>query len=226
MSAAIDTVCFDLDETLCTYTQSGEVILETAFDRAGLDPCWTIEDYYDRYRDYLEESTDADSLRRQCFADLAVDAGHDREVGRTVAETYGVVREPDNVEPLPGAVDTLDRLSGEYRLGLITNGAPELQRSKIEALGLADRFETIVYAGYDAPPKPSPEPFEVALESLGTTPERAVYVGNSVSADVAGAAAAGIRSVWIPADDAGSTAPDPTPDVTIDSLAEIPQLSW
>ena len=44
--------------------------------------------------------------------------------------------------------------------------------------------------------KPDPGIFMMALDALGTPPAEAVMVGDSWSADVIGARAAGIRAVW------------------------------
>lgn len=220
MTAAIDTICFDLDDTLCTHRQSAQSVLEIAFDDAGVSPLFPASEYYDRFEAYLEESTDVIDLRERCFGDLAVEAGADRATGETVARAYTAERVPHDVELLAGARETIDRLAEEYRLALVTNGSPEMQRRKLETVGLEDDFETVVYAGYDAPAKPAPEPFEIALEALETTADSAVHVGNSLSSDVAGARAAGLRSVWVPDGEEVAT-PDPEPDWVLESLSEL-----
>ncbi|MFC4542267.1 HAD family hydrolase [Halosolutus amylolyticus] len=226
MNGDVDAICFDLDETLCTYSQPGADVLDRAFDRAGVARLWVLEDYHDLYGDYLAESTDVEDLRRRCFADLAVEAGHDRETGRAVADEFAAVRDQDAVDLLPGAREAVEALSDRYRLGLVTNGAPGMQRTKLEAIGLADAFETAVYAGYDTPPKPAPEPFSAALDALGSTPDRAVHVGNSLSSDVAGARAAGLRSVWVPHEGRIPETPDPTPDHTFETVAALATPPW
>ncbi len=45
--------------------------------------------------------------------------------------------------------------------------------------------------------KPDPEIFRRALDALGVSPERAIHVGDTPAADVAGARAAGVRPVLI-----------------------------
>ncbi|MXV62214.1 HAD-IA family hydrolase [Natronorubrum sp. JWXQ-INN-674] len=222
----VDAVCFDLDGTLCRYTQRSEDVLAAAFDRTDVDPLWTVDDYYDRYRNYLEDSEAIADLRRRCFGDLAVETGHDREAGYAVADAYAEVRDQEAVELLPGARNIVETLATDYRLGLITNGMPDMQRTKLEATGLDGAFETVVYAGHDTAAKPATEPFETALEALGATPDRAVYIGNSVSADVAGAEAAGLRSVWIPDGDGSTAAPDPEPTYRLEGLADLTTPPW
>jgi 2-haloacid dehalogenase len=45
--------------------------------------------------------------------------------------------------------------------------------------------------------KPRPEPFLEALKKLGSSPEDALHVGDSYSADIVGAHRVGIRSAWL-----------------------------
>ncbi|MGQ7349942.1 HAD family hydrolase [Quadrisphaera oryzae] len=45
--------------------------------------------------------------------------------------------------------------------------------------------------------KPRPEPFEMGLRALGLAPQDVLHVGDSLTSDVAGAAALGIRTVWV-----------------------------
>ena len=226
MPTPVDAVLFDLDDTLCRYRRSSATVLEAAFERAGFDPLFEPTAYYDRYDDYLETSSSIGELREQCFGDLAVDAGYDRAAGVAVAAAFTEERDQRAIDPLPGVPDVLESLASDYRLGLVTNGDPVMQREKLAALELTDAFETAVYAGYDTAPKPDPEPFEVALEALETPPERAVYVGNSLSSDVAGAQAAGMRSIWVPASTEAIAESELEPVHRLESLADIRSTDW
>ena len=225
-ASSVDAVLFDLDDTLCRYRRPGSEVLREAFSKAGVSPFFTPEEYGDRYRTYLEGSTDIETLRETCFGDIATEKGLDREVGIAVARAYASVRDQRNVEPLPGADRVVSELADSYRLGLVTNGGPTMQRRKLNALGLDSAFDVTVFAGYDTAPKPDPEPFVVALDELGTTPDEAVYVGNSLSSDVAGASAAGLRSVWIPVEDDDGESPAQIPEYRVNSLEELQQPPW
>lgn len=218
----MDAVLFDVDDTLVEYRRSTAELLDVAFEEADVEPFFPVEAYLDRYPEFAEESDDMRDLRRRCFSAIAEDRGHDPALGETVAATYAAERDHTNVRALPGACETVDRLRERHAVGVVTNGAPEMQRQKLEAVGLADAFETVVYAGYDTPAKPDPEPFEHALDALGATPDRAVHVGNSLSSDVAGAHAAGVRSAWL--SDGGE--PDPEPHHVVDSLHELHEPPW
>ncbi|MFP9058897.1 HAD family hydrolase [Natrialbaceae archaeon A-chndr2] len=231
MSHPPEAILFDLDDTICRYRRSAETVLECAFERVGVDPVFDPAAYPERYGDYLASSSSIGDLHRQCFGDLAVEAGVDREVGIAVAEAFNEERDQRAVDPLAGVPDVFDTLEASYRLGLITNGDPAMQAEKLAALGLTETFEPVVCAGYETAPKPDPEPFEVALEALDLTPEQALYVGNSLTSDVAGAKAAGVPSVWVPVDGRGGettrvSGPEPTFRVpSLAALESVPVLS-
>lgn len=220
----MDAVLFDLDATLCAYRRHGREVLAAAFEAVGVDPLFAIEDYYGAYDDYAGAAETVEGLREACFGDLADDAGVDPALGRAVARAYAAERDHRNVAFLDGAETALDALAEEHRLGLVTNGAPGMQAQKLDALGIRNRFETVVHGGHDAPAKPSAEPFHRALEALGASPERAVHVGNSLESDVAGARAAGLTTVWLRNGEGPPS--DHEPDHTIDTLGELVDRPW
>jgi len=221
----MDAVLFDLDGTLCDYRVSGQVVLRGAFETAGVAPCFTIRDYYGVYERYAGTAETVDAQRAVCFAALAEAAGATAADGRAVAAAYDAARDHRDVVFLDGAAKALESLGADHHLGLVTNGAPGMQGQKLDALGIRDAFGAVVHGGHDAPAKPSPAPFHRALEALGVPPGRAVHVGNSLEADVAGAAAAGVRSVWL-RDGSEVGGADAAPDHVVDSLAELVDRPW
>jgi len=123
----------------------------------------------------------------------------------------------------PETVAVLAALRPTYTLGLVTNGAPDLQRVKIGGSGLGDWFEVMIVSGEFGIGKPDPRIFAAVLERLRVRHDEAVMVGNSLDHDIMGARAAGIGSIWITR--AGEAAPPSCrPDVTITSLSELPPL--
>ncbi len=214
----MDAVLFDLDGTLVAYERSGREVLSAAFDRVDVSPFFEVEDYYERYEAFFEESRSITHLRERIFADIAETRGQPPELGVEVAQAYETERDHGRVFLLDGAGAVLEALA-DRPTAMVTNGDPAMQKPKLESTGLSSYFETVVYAGYDAPAKPNPEPFHLALEAIDGSADRAVYVGNDPRADVGGAAAAGLDSVWLRN---GSTAtPDTEPTYTIDGLSDL-----
>jgi putative hydrolase of the HAD superfamily len=220
----VEAVLFDLDDTLCEYERSGSELLAAAYDRVGVDPAFTVEEYYARYEDYADDSDGIRELRANCFGDLAAEYGHDPSVGRAVARAYADERDHRNVRFVEGAREAFEAVAERYRVGMVTNGAPGMQRRKLEGVDLTDAFETVVYAGYEAPAKPAPDPFHRALSEMGVAPERAVHVGNSPSSDVDGAKAAGLRAVLLA--DGMPTEGERTPDYRVESIRELASPPW
>lgn len=222
--AVVEAVLFDIDGTLVEYERTPGDLLPLAFEAAGVDPFFDAADYQARYGEFAEESEDVQDLRERCFADIARDKGRDPDTGRTVARAYAAERDHTRVDLLPGARTALDALESRYSLAAVTNGGPGMQGRKLAAVGLDDRFETVVHAGYETAAKPAAEPFETALSAVGTGAERAVYVGNSPEADVAGANRAGLRSVLFNHD--GHEQPTPQPHHRVESLHDLVKEPW
>ncbi|PSP90201.1 haloacid dehalogenase [Halobacteriales archaeon QS_4_69_34] len=222
MTTPVEVVLFDVDDTLCAYRRSGAELLSIAFERVGVEPFFELADYHARYGEFVGSTDSVAELRAACFAAIAEARGRGRDLGRAVAAVYADERDHEAVDFVPGAREAVDALGVEYRLGVVTNGAPGMQAAKLAGLGLDDAFETVVHAGYGVPAKPDPEPFRRALAALDAAPESTVHVGNSLASDVAGARAAGVRSAWL---DDGSE-PDPVPDYRLGSMADLREPPW
>jgi putative hydrolase of the HAD superfamily len=121
-----------------------------------------------------------------------------------------------------GAREVLTELSREHTLGVVTNGEERLQSAKLTAIGLDSHVRHLVCSGSFGCEKPDPRIFHHALSLAGVTAEKAVFVGDSLTVDVAGARAAGIQAVWF--NPRGATAPKdaPVPDAEIRGFAELP----
>jgi putative hydrolase of the HAD superfamily len=100
----------------------------------------------------------------------------------------------------PETASVLENLYAEYPLGLVTNGAPDLQRTKINGAGLDKYFRHIIISGEVNVGKPDRRIFEIALKMFGVREESTIMVGDSIDTDIAGAAASGIKTVWLKRD--------------------------
>ena len=123
----------------------------------------------------------------------------------------------------PDVEDTLAALRGTWRLAILTNGTPGLQREKIAGSGLAHYFDAITVAGEVGAGKPDARAFAAALKAAGATPGRTVMVGDSLRRDVQGAQQAGLRAFWLNRTGREHEL-DVTPDAEVGSLSELPAL--
>jgi putative hydrolase of the HAD superfamily len=222
--APVEAVLLDIDGTLVNYERTPGDLLPLAFEAAGVDPFFVASNYEARYGEFAEESRDVQDLRKRWFADIAREEGRDPDVGRAVARAYAAERDHTRVDPIPGAHRALAVLDSRYSPAAVTNGGPGIQGRKLAAVGLQDRFEAVVHAGYETAAKPAVEPFQVALSAVGAGAERAVYVGNSPESDVAGANRVGLRSVLFNRD--GPEQSTPEPHYRVESLHDIVGEPW
>ena len=161
-------------------------------------------------------------FRRSLFDALLREQGLPDDDGALAKEFASARRKLQRL--MPDAKETLARLKPFFKIGLLTNGAPDLQRGKLADSGLAQLFDAVAVSGEHMVGKPNPEIFHILLRELGTAPDAAAMVGNSLARDIAGAQAAGIgRTVWIRVPGSEEFA-DVTPDHTIDALHELPPL--
>jgi putative hydrolase of the HAD superfamily len=94
--------------------------------------------------------------------------------------------------------EVLDELKGKYKLLLLTNGAPDLQKEKIAGFPeLASYFDFIVISGEFGEGKPSPAIFRHAVELLGIDTAEGIMVGDKLTTDILGSGSIGMPNVWI-----------------------------
>ncbi len=147
----------------------------------------------------------------------------DDDLAATMAEVFMTERRARQVV-FPEAEAVLRDLKRDHRVGLLTNGAPDLQREKLAGSGLGKYFDAVIVSGDLGYGKPDPRVFMHLLGLLKTPPSDAVMVGDNPSRDIAGARAAGVYAVWI--DRGGDRKPDAgsTPDARIDDLRALRSL--
>jgi len=117
------------------------------------------------------------------------------------------------------AAPCLEELRGRYRMGVLTN-SPRAGAT-ISALGLASYFDAVVFPG-DEHRKPNRNAFLTACKEMRVETHQAVYVGDSISHDVEGALAAGLRAVWIDRHRDNYTLPGGA--FRVESLLELPAV--
>ena len=82
------------------------------------------------------------------------------------------------------------------RLALVTNGAAETQRAKIERFDLAHRFHHIQIEGEFGQGKPELAVYRHALERLDVDPGEAWMVGDNYEWEVAAPQQLGMCGIW------------------------------
>jgi len=117
----------------------------------------------------------------------------------------------------------LEALSGRYRLGLVSNFYGNLARVSEDA-GVRRFFSVLVDSGETGYEKPDPRIFRRAAEGLAIPPSRAVFVGDSLRRDMAGARAVGMPHIWLTPPTPNGERPCCPEDGVIHSLDDLAEV--
>ena len=196
-------VLFDLDDTLFDHRTSARAALSEVHRRhaAGVD----FTRFEALHTGHLEElhaevlagRLSIDDARRERFRRLFAAVGVDADAAAVdrIAAAYraGYVAARRVVE---GAAALLEAVRAHARVAIVSNNLLAEQRDKLHFCGIASLVDELVVSEEVGVSKPDPAIFEVALARLGVQAGEAVMFGDSWTADIAGAARAGIRAVW------------------------------
>lgn len=139
-----------------------------------------------------------------------------------VADRFTAYRE-EEMFVFPGAHDAIDALKARgIKLALVTNGAADTQRAKVERFELAHRFDHIQIEGEHGFGKPEERAYLHAMQTLGVTAADTWMIGDNLEWEVEAPQRLGIYSVWMDVHGDGLPAESPiTPDRIIRSLSEL-----
>ncbi|OBS10975.1 HAD family hydrolase [Acidihalobacter prosperus] len=223
---AIRCITFDLDDTLWDC----EPVIAAAEARfhAWLEAhCPALARHYDldglvRHRvDYFQRFPalhhDLTRLRKQWLAALSEAHGHADDWVEEGFRVFWLAR--NEVELYREAAELLEGLRDRYRVGAITNG-----NADVHHIGVGHYFDFVITAAEAGSAKPSPGIFRQAIEAAGVPAAACLHVGDNPHADVQGARAQGMRTVWVNAAGASWPAGDPRPDATVRHVGELAAL--
>jgi HAD superfamily hydrolase (TIGR01549 family) len=204
-------VLFDLDDTLCDHATSLVTRVRHAFE-----PFFEGDILNQVAGDAIARAREGTAHFGEILGHYGVQDANAAEVAREryVSDRYRGLRLYDDALFAVTAVKTV------AAIGMITNGPTNIQQPKIDLLEIEHHFPFILISESVGIWKPDPAIFEMALDRAGARPEDAIYVGDSPVADVPGARAAGMRSVWINRAGADWTGDEP-PHVEIRDLNEL-----
>jgi putative hydrolase of the HAD superfamily len=185
-----------------------------------------MEAWQDRASSNIEHS--AEYVLRQTLRDFGVEDTQTDRLRPAIDAMFAVSQAHWKVET--DAVAVLEQLRQKgYTLGLISNASDNQDvQTLVDKAGVRAYFDQILVSAVVGIRKPDPYIFQLALDHFKIPPERAVMVGDTLSADVLGAQNSGIASVWITrrADNEDNHAHHSvvTPDASIETLGELPGL--
>ena len=224
-------VIFDLDDTLCDYASAREARLRRAFTLSS-HPATQSQDAVDLDQ-MIAESIQMHPHGADHFAELFARFGITDDARASAAAIWyrlnrfhGLRLFPETESVFAAVRDIMsdDGTRSARPIGIVTNGPTEVQRAKLELLGIDRLVDFVVVSEEFGVAKPAPEIFHEALRLAGVTSGEAVFVGDSAEFDMVGAQDAGIPTVWVNRGQRPWTVPGPAPTRQIRTLAELPRL--
>ncbi len=212
----VRAVLFDLDDTLFDHFSCSRAALRAVHaSDAGLAAV-PFEALERRHAELLEQlhadvmigRTAIDDARRERFRRLYGAAGLSPDEA-LVSATASAYKQAylDARRAMAGAAALLPLVKARARVGVVSNNRLDEQREKLRECALEPFIDALVVSEELGVSKPDPRIFRVALERVGAAANETVMLGDSWTADVAGARACGIRAIWF--NRHGLPAPEP-----------------
>lgn len=224
-------IFFDLDDTLCDYAAARAARLRIAFSMG--EDSGHLPDSGRDIEAMIAESIAIHPHGVDHFEELFKRHGiRNPEIPRQAANWYrgnrfhGLRLFPDVKNVLRGVRVAADgRAPARSRpIGIITNGPTEVQRTKIDLLGIGELIDFVIVSEEFGVAKPSSDIFNAALCRAGVNASEAVFVGDSVEFDMVGAVNMGMASIWVNATGEDWNQASRSPDRQVRHVAEVPAL--
>jgi 2-haloacid dehalogenase len=191
---------FDADGTLWNYDLAETKALTATFKASGI-PFYI--DYTNIYRqinaqiwsDFEQGKITQQKLRSERFGRLFHVLNIDADPA-DFSDRYltNLGQETDLVD---GALELLDALHGSHHLLLITNGIPQVQRSRLSLSPIQGYFDAIIISGEIGVAKPHPGIFDAAFQAMGHPAKgETLIIGDSLTSDIQGGLNYGIDTCW------------------------------
>lgn len=201
MTKKYKSVFFDADDTLFDYPQAERTALLACLHEFTIttEPEIVIAAYKNHNRDVWREfergETDQTTLRVERFRRLAAELAIPELPLERVSSFYleALARQS---QLLPGALDLVRALAKKFPLALVTNGIAQVQNRRFAASPITPYFRAIVISEEVGIAKPDPRIFRPAIEKIGVGAAEVLFVGDSVTSDMAAARNAGMDFCW------------------------------
>ena len=194
-----DAILIDADDTLLDFHTAEQNAIGEVISFLGItDPeaaqiyrrlnqaCWA---------DFEAGKVTQDELRVRRFRDFLGHYGMTNDP-RAVGERYTEALARQGML-LEGALEAVRDIAARLPVAVVTNGISRVQHGRIDASPLRPYISALIISGEMGFQKPDPRMIFAALEALGgTTPERALMVGDSLNSDMLAANRAGVDACW------------------------------
>ena len=219
----------DADNTLFDFNRAEETAFYAAFSASGLYADASVYARYHEINDELWRQLERGAITRARlivlrFEKLLSEIGvEDNGKSQEISDRYFIELGRQKFL-LDGALDVCRMLAEQYPLYIITNGNTAIQESRFRGCGLEPYIQDVFISENLGVSKPSAAYFARVVESVGDS-ERSAYlvIGDSLTSDIDGAAAAGMDAVWLDHRGNGDTRGRDIPYI-IKDIRQLPAL--
>ncbi|RSJ72689.1 HAD family hydrolase [Streptococcus cristatus] len=123
----------------------------------------------------------------------------------------------------PDAKIVLETLHNRYKIGVIANQLPNLEK-RLENFGIRQWIDLIISSADCGFSKPSSKIFQLALQQASCSASSATMIGDRLDNDIAPAKALGMKTIWIKQGFSAYSpiqSPSEEPDFTVNSLSDL-----
>lgn len=218
----IQAVLFDLDNTILdrtsTFSRFVDSILAEYFGHVDAAAQARI------HKRIVELDDDGYKNKEEMFAELLGELPWREAPSLDELLAFYKAEYVSSAVPMERAEEVVDRLRAKYRTGLITNGRTAIQHGKIDRLGMRGGFDVILVSEEAGIRKPDAAIFELAASRLQLRPDQCLFVGDHPANDIAGAAGAGMETIWMRVNQPWPDGLRASPRHTIRALSELLEL--
>ena len=192
---------FDLDHTLLDFDAAEDVALTQLLKEEGVADIQDYKDYYvpmnkALWKDLEQKKISKQELVNTRFSRLFAHFGLEKD-GSFLAQRYQFYLAQQG-QTISGAHELLDSLiDRDYDLYAATNGITAIQTGRLAQSGLASYFNQVFISEQLQTQKPDALFYEkIGQQIAGFDKEKALMIGDSLTADIQGGNNAGIDTIW------------------------------
>ncbi|MCR4531045.1 HAD family hydrolase [Acinetobacter venetianus] len=186
-------VIFDLDQTILDRTTSLIKFLSWQINFFQLVPTMKKELFIQRF---LELDDNGKVWKDRVYEQLTHEFSIDHVSRDILLESY--INDFNKFSCCFEHIEkTMTQLKQQgYLIGLISNGRTPFQEHNFYTLGLTEFFSSIIVSEAVGLRKPDPRIFLLSCKQLGVHPQDCIFVGDNELADIQGAKAVGMKTIF------------------------------
>lgn len=219
----IKAIIFDLDNTLVDFMLLKRAAIDAAIP-AMIDAGWKYS--FNETKEFINKIYESEGIEYQ----QVFDKMHTELLGKVDYKiisagivAYRTAREAA-LKPYPGVFPTLiELIKMGLKLAVVSDAPSKEAWLRLSYLNFQHLFDVVITYDEARERKPSPVPFNLALEKLELKAEECLMIGDWAERDMVGAKAVGMKTVFARYGDTFDTV-NPESDYDINSITELIEI--